>query len=128
MAGGGEENVTEIVINDEAHDFRSLLSSSERDFLVRNNGDQVLFDSVNFFFFIEWLLMGVFFFLTPLWLAKQIGGWWHVMWASWVYSSNKENWLMGILVIFSGKYGLWERKERRVYVGFDCWFYFLCKK
>ena len=50
MAGGGEENVTEIVINDEAHDFRSLLSSSERDFLVRNNGDQVLFDSVNFFF------------------------------------------------------------------------------
>ena len=53
MAGGGEENVTEIVINDEVHDFRSLLSSSERDFLVRNNGDQVLFDSVNFFFFIE---------------------------------------------------------------------------
>ena len=50
MAGGGEENVTEIVINDEAHDLSSLLSSSERDFLVRNNGDQVLFYFVNFFF------------------------------------------------------------------------------
>ncbi|KAF3963089.1 hypothetical protein ACB098_03G147300 [Castanea mollissima] len=46
MAGGGEENVTEIVINDEAHDFRSLLSSSERDFLVRNNGDQVKIESL----------------------------------------------------------------------------------
>ena len=50
MADGGEENVTETVINDEAHDFSSLLSSSERDFLVRNTGDQVLFYSVNFFF------------------------------------------------------------------------------
>ena len=60
MAGGGEENITEIVINDEAHDFSSLLSSFERDFLVYNNGDQVLFYSINFFF-IEWLLMGVLF-------------------------------------------------------------------
>ena len=50
MVGGGEENVTEIVINDEAHDLSPLLSSSERDFLVRNNGDQVLFYFVNFFF------------------------------------------------------------------------------
>ena len=49
MAGGGEENITEIVINDEAHDFGSLLSSFERDFLVYNNGDQVLFYYVNFF-------------------------------------------------------------------------------
>ena len=50
MAGGGEENVTEIVINNEAHDFSLLLSSSKRDFLVRDNGDQVLFYSINFFF------------------------------------------------------------------------------
>ena len=49
MAGGGEENIIEIVINDEAHDFGSLLSSFERDFLVYNNGDQVLFYYVNFF-------------------------------------------------------------------------------
>ena len=66
MAGGGEENVTEIVINDEAHDFRSLLSSSERDFLVRNNGDQVLFDSVNFFFSLNDYWWVSFFFNTSL--------------------------------------------------------------
>ena len=66
MAGGGEENVTEIVINDEAHDFRSLLSSSERDFLVRNNGDQVLFDSVDFFFSLNDYWWVSFFFNTSL--------------------------------------------------------------
>lgn len=37
-----EQNVAELV-NSEPHDFRSLLSSSGRDFLVRNNGDQVYF-------------------------------------------------------------------------------------
>lgn len=37
---GGEESVAQIN-NGDVLDFRSLLSSSERDFLVRNNGDQV---------------------------------------------------------------------------------------
>jgi hypothetical protein len=37
---GGEQIVTQINDGD-ALDCRSLLSSSERDFLVRNNGDQV---------------------------------------------------------------------------------------
>lgn len=40
MAGGGE-SVTEMNKGD-THDFRSLFSSSERDFLIRSNGDQVL--------------------------------------------------------------------------------------
>lgn len=34
-------NVVET-INRDCHDFKSLLSSSDRDFLVRNNGDQVI--------------------------------------------------------------------------------------
>ena len=42
---GGEENVTDIVIDSEDHDFRSILSSSKRDFLVRND------DQVSFWFF-----------------------------------------------------------------------------
>ncbi|XP_062159040.1 probable nucleoredoxin 1 [Alnus glutinosa] len=42
---GGEESVTQIN-NGDVLDFRSLLSSSERDFLVRNNGDQVKIDSL----------------------------------------------------------------------------------
>ncbi|KAF2286653.1 hypothetical protein GH714_023240 [Hevea brasiliensis] len=32
--------------NGDSHDFASLLSSSERDFLIRNNGDQVKIDSL----------------------------------------------------------------------------------
>ncbi|KAL7171497.1 hypothetical protein ACSBR2_036202 [Camellia fascicularis] len=31
---------------DQTHDLHSILSSSERDFLIRNNGDQVKFDSL----------------------------------------------------------------------------------
>ncbi|KAF5726744.1 nucleoredoxin 1 [Tripterygium wilfordii] len=34
------------MMNSNAHDFQSLLSSSERDFLVRNDGDQVKIDSL----------------------------------------------------------------------------------
>ncbi|XP_022735436.1 probable nucleoredoxin 1 [Durio zibethinus] len=40
-----ENNVAET-INGDCHDFKSLLSSSDRDFLVRNNGDQVKIDSL----------------------------------------------------------------------------------
>ncbi|KAI5352327.1 hypothetical protein L3X38_005218 [Prunus dulcis] len=40
-----EQNVVELV-NSEPHDFRSLLSSSQRDFLVRNNGDQIKVESL----------------------------------------------------------------------------------
>ncbi|KAE8023470.1 hypothetical protein FH972_009160 [Carpinus fangiana] len=42
---GGEQIVTQFNDGD-ALDCRSLLSSSERDFLVRNNGDQVKIDSL----------------------------------------------------------------------------------
>ncbi|KAK6252533.1 hypothetical protein QUC31_014253 [Theobroma cacao] len=41
-----ESNVVET-INGDCHDFQSLLSSSNRDFLVRNNGDRVKIDSLN---------------------------------------------------------------------------------
>ncbi|XVF84990.1 hypothetical protein PTKIN_Ptkin17bG0083100 [Pterospermum kingtungense] len=34
------------MINGDCHDFKSLLSSLDRDFLVRNNGDQVKIDSL----------------------------------------------------------------------------------
>ncbi|KAF5741073.1 putative nucleoredoxin [Tripterygium wilfordii] len=34
------------MVNGDAHDFQSLLSSPERDFLVRTNGDQVKIDSL----------------------------------------------------------------------------------
>lgn len=36
-----EASVNTETTNGGAHDFRSLLSGEERDFLVRNNGDQV---------------------------------------------------------------------------------------
>ncbi|XP_059447905.1 probable nucleoredoxin 1 [Corylus avellana] len=42
---GGEQSMTQINDGD-ALDFLSLLSSSGRDFLVRNNGDQVKIDSL----------------------------------------------------------------------------------
>ncbi|XP_022776105.1 probable nucleoredoxin 1 [Durio zibethinus] len=40
-----EINVVET-INGDCHEFKSLLSSSDRDFLVRNNGDQVKIESL----------------------------------------------------------------------------------
>ncbi|XVF84288.1 hypothetical protein PTKIN_Ptkin17bG0025000 [Pterospermum kingtungense] len=40
-----ENNVVET-INGDCHDFKSLLSASDRDFLVRNNGDQVKLESL----------------------------------------------------------------------------------
>ncbi|XVF84289.1 hypothetical protein PTKIN_Ptkin17bG0025100 [Pterospermum kingtungense] len=40
-----EDNVVET-INGDCHDFKSLLSASDRDFLVRNNGDQVKLESL----------------------------------------------------------------------------------
>jgi hypothetical protein len=42
----GEDNAAmaaELVKNSQPYDIQSLLSSSRRDFLVRNNGDQVNF-------------------------------------------------------------------------------------
>lgn len=47
----GEDNAAlaaELVKNSQPYDIQSLLSSSGRDFLVRNNGDQVNF-SVSFY-------------------------------------------------------------------------------
>ncbi|GLT86453.1 hypothetical protein SLE2022_045930 [Rubroshorea leprosula] len=46
-------------IEGDSHDFRSLLSSSERDFLIRNTGDQVKIDSLEgkklgFYFSASW--------------------------------------------------------------------------
>ena len=105
-------NVTEIVINDEAHDFRSILSSFERDFLVRNNGNQVLFEFVNFFF--HWMIIDgclFFFFNTSL-----------IFLANWLMVACDVG-ILGLfiqqrklvdgtfLVIFLGKYGLWEWKR-----------------
>ncbi|XWS63667.1 hypothetical protein CRYUN_Cryun06bG0121100 [Craigia yunnanensis] len=40
-----ENNVVET-INGDCHDFKSLLSTSDRDFVVRNNGDQVKIESL----------------------------------------------------------------------------------
>ncbi|XP_021895791.1 probable nucleoredoxin 1 [Carica papaya] len=40
------ENQVPEMINGDSHDIRSLLSSPERDFLVRNNGQQVKIDSL----------------------------------------------------------------------------------
>ncbi|XWS63664.1 hypothetical protein CRYUN_Cryun06bG0120700 [Craigia yunnanensis] len=40
-----ENNVVEP-INGDCHDFNSLLSTSDRDFVVRNNGDQVKIESL----------------------------------------------------------------------------------
>ncbi|XWS69014.1 hypothetical protein CRYUN_Cryun04dG0143300 [Craigia yunnanensis] len=40
-----ENNVVET-INGDYHDFKSILSTSDRDFLVRNNGDQVKIESL----------------------------------------------------------------------------------
>lgn len=42
----GEASVT-VSTNGGPHDFRSLLSGEDRDFLIRNNGDQV-FDLIGF--------------------------------------------------------------------------------
>ncbi|GMI74989.1 nucleoredoxin 1 [Hibiscus trionum] len=39
-------NVVVETINGDSHEFNSLLASSDRDFLVRNNGDQVKIDSL----------------------------------------------------------------------------------
>ena len=95
MAGGGEENVTEIVINNEAHDFSLLLSSSKRDFLVRNNGDRVLFYSINFFF--HWVIIDGCPFLKKLflhlsvWLSKLFDG--HVMWTfGFIHPTERIGW------------------------------------
>ncbi|XVE92417.1 hypothetical protein REPUB_Repub01dG0095200 [Reevesia pubescens] len=40
------ENSFVETINGDCHDFKSILSSSDRDFLVRNNGDQVKIESL----------------------------------------------------------------------------------
>ena len=126
MASGGEENITEIVINDEAHNFSSLLSSFERDFLVRNNGDQVLFYSVNFFF-IEWLLMGVLlkkkkkvFLHLSVWLSKLFDG--HVMWTfGFIHPIKRIGW-WDFSCDFLGK--IWSVREGRREKSL-CWPYLL---
>ncbi|KAI9168654.1 hypothetical protein LWI28_000049 [Acer negundo] len=42
----GESSVAQTINGGDAHDIQSILSSSERDFLVRNNGDQVKISSL----------------------------------------------------------------------------------
>ncbi|KAH7570291.1 hypothetical protein ACOSP7_018341 [Xanthoceras sorbifolium] len=42
----GESSVSQTINGGDSHDIQSLLSSSERDFLVRNNGDQVKINSL----------------------------------------------------------------------------------
>ena len=51
---------------DVAHDVQSLLSSPERDFLVRNNGDQVLYTSKLFMI----MQFSVLFLLLVLFVSK----------------------------------------------------------
>ncbi|KAK4842012.1 hypothetical protein QYF36_014231 [Acer negundo] len=42
----GKRSVSQTIDGGDSHDIQSLLSSSERDFLVRNNGDQVKINSL----------------------------------------------------------------------------------
>ena len=76
--------------------------------------------------------MGVLFLkiiFTPLCLAKQTV-WWACDVDIWVYSSNKENWLMGIFLWFSRENMIYERaKEREEFMlTLFAGFIFLCNK